>query len=51
MASSTLPWNALWSTLWDLIPSPTTDGYTSHSVDDKAEPAFSDTGILLRRTR
>lgn len=26
MASSTLPWQRLWSTLWGLIPSPTTDG-------------------------
>ena len=34
MASSTLPWNALWSTLWDLIPSPTTDGYLILALDD-----------------
>lgn len=27
MASSTLPWNKLWSIIWSLTPSPTTGSY------------------------
>jgi hypothetical protein len=34
MASSTLPWNKLWSTVWNLIPSPITDGYLILALDD-----------------
>ncbi len=34
MATSTLPWNKLWSTTWSLISSPTTDGYILLALDD-----------------
>ena len=34
MASPTLPWNKLWSTVWHLIPSPITDGYLILALDD-----------------
>nr|WP_305910371.1 transposase [Methylomarinum sp. Ch1-1]MDP4523127.1 transposase [Methylomarinum sp. Ch1-1] len=34
MASSTLPWERLWTTLWGLIPSPTTDGRLLIGLDD-----------------
>lgn len=38
MASSTLPWERLWSTLWGLIPSPTTDGRLLIALDDFINP-------------
>lgn len=38
MASSTLPWQKLWSTLWNLIPSPTTDGRLLVGLDDFINP-------------
>lgn len=34
MASPTLPWKKLWSTVWRLIPSPITDGYLILALDD-----------------
>jgi len=34
MASPTLPWEKLWSTVWRLIPSPVTDGYLILALDD-----------------
>lgn len=34
MASPTLPWKKLWSTIWRLIPSPITDGYLILALDD-----------------
>ena len=34
MATSTLPWNKLWSITWNLIPSPITDGYLILALDD-----------------
>ena len=34
MATSTLPWDKLWSTAWNLISSPTTDGYILLALDD-----------------
>lgn len=34
MATSTLPWLALWKTLWGLIPSPTTCGRIMVALDD-----------------
>ncbi len=34
MASSTLPWNKLWRTMWNLIPNPATDGRIMLVLDD-----------------
>ncbi|WP_230987965.1 hypothetical protein [Bathymodiolus japonicus methanotrophic gill symbiont] len=34
MASSTLPWAGLWKTIWELIPSPETDGRILVALDD-----------------
>lgn len=34
MGSSTLPWDKLWSTLWDLIPDPLVDGRLIVALDD-----------------
>ena len=34
MASTTLPWRALWKTLWGLIPDPTTSGRILMTLDD-----------------
>ena len=34
MASPTLPWGKLWSTVWRLIPSPITNGYLIVALDD-----------------
>jgi len=34
MGSSTLPWNRLWSALWDLIPDPLVDGRLLVALDD-----------------
>ena len=34
MATSTLPWDKLWSIIWSLIPSPTTGGYILLALDD-----------------
>ena len=34
MATSTLPWQALWKTVWGLIPSPTTCGRIMVALDD-----------------
>jgi len=38
MASSTLPWQRLWNTLWGLIPSPETDGRLLLVLDDFINP-------------
>ena len=38
MASSTLPWQGLWQTVWGLIPSPTTDGRLLIALDDSINP-------------
>jgi hypothetical protein len=38
MASSTLPWQKLWQTVWGLIPSPETDGRLLLAVDDCINP-------------
>ena len=34
MASSTLPWQKLWQTVWGLIPSPETEGRLLVALDD-----------------
>ena len=34
MASSSLPWNDLWQTVWGLIPSPETEGRLLIALDD-----------------
>ena len=34
MASPTLPWNRLWTTLWGLIPAPAVDGRILVALDD-----------------
>ena len=34
MATSTLPWDKLWSSTWSLISSPVTDGYILLALDD-----------------
>ena len=34
MATSTLPWDKLWSIVWSLTPSPTTGGYILLALDD-----------------
>lgn len=38
MASSTLPWQKLWHTVWELIPSPETDGRLLVALDDYINP-------------
>ena len=38
MASSTLPWQKLWHTVWGLIPSPETDGRLLVALDDCINP-------------
>jgi len=38
MASPTLPWNALWWTMWGLIPAPETDDRIIVAVDDSINP-------------
>src|SRR5450759_392791 len=38
MASSTLPWQKLWHTVWGLIPSPETDGRLLVVLDDCINP-------------
>lgn len=38
MASSTLPWSGLWKTVWDLIPSPQTEGRIILALDDFINP-------------
>ncbi|MBK6958769.1 MAG: hypothetical protein IPH22_10955, partial [Nitrosomonas sp.] len=38
MASSKLPWSRLWTTLWSLIPSPTTKGRLLLALDDTINP-------------
>ena len=38
MASSTLPWQKLWQTVWSLIPSPETEGRLLVALDDCINP-------------
>lgn len=38
MASPTLPWEALWRTMWGMIPAPETDGRIMVAVDDSINP-------------
>jgi hypothetical protein len=38
MASSTLPWNALWEKMWSNIPEPATDGMIITALDDSINP-------------
>jgi hypothetical protein len=38
MASSTLPWQKLWQTIWGLIPSPETEGRLLVALDDCINP-------------
>src|SRR5664279_2721062 len=38
MASSTLPWQKLWQTVWGLIPSPETEGRLVVALDDCINP-------------
>jgi hypothetical protein len=38
MASSTLPWQKLWQTVWGLIPSPETEGRLLVALDDCIKP-------------
>lgn len=38
MASTRLPWQRLWQTVWRLIPSPETDGRVLVAVDDSINP-------------
>ena len=38
MASSTLPWQKLWPTIWGLIPSPEKDGRLLVALDDYINP-------------
>ena len=38
MASSTLPWQKLWHTVWGLIPSPETNGRLLVALDDFINP-------------
>lgn len=38
MASPTLPWPSLWRTVWNLIPSPQTDGRIIVALDDFINP-------------
>ena len=38
MASSTLPWQGLWQTVWGLIPSPKTEGRILVALDDFINP-------------
>lgn len=38
MSSTTLPWKALWKTLWNLIPEPATMGRILVALDDSINP-------------
>ena len=38
MASTTLPWQTLWQTVWGLIPSPETEGCLLVALDDSINP-------------
>jgi hypothetical protein len=38
MASNKLPWDALWRTVWDIIPNPFSDGRLLIAVDDFINP-------------
>ena len=38
MATTTLPWQALWKKLWGLIPSPATEGRILVALDDSNNP-------------
>jgi len=38
MGSSTLPWKALWKTMWGLIPSPATEKRIMVALDDSINP-------------
>lgn len=38
MGSPTLPWNALWRTMWKQIPNPSTDGRIMVALDDSTNP-------------
>ena len=38
MASPTLPWFSLWRIVWNLIPSPQTDGRIIVALDDFINP-------------
>ena len=38
MASATLPWKALWKTMWSMIPEPATDGRIMVALDDSINP-------------
>jgi hypothetical protein len=38
MASSTIPWQGLWRTVWGLIPTPETDGRLLVVLDDSINP-------------
>ena len=38
MASSTLPWEGLWQSMWGMIPSPVTDGRIMVGLDDFINP-------------
>lgn len=38
MASSTLPWKALWKQMWSSIPEPATDGRIIAALDDSINP-------------
>lgn len=38
MTSATLPWRALWKTMWSMIPEPSTDGRIMVALDDSINP-------------
>ena len=38
MASSTLPWERLWQTMWSMIVNPATDGRVIVALDDTINP-------------
>ena len=50
MASSTLPWQKLWQTVWGLIPSPETEGRLLVALDDCINPKIGKTSSVARRS-
>jgi hypothetical protein len=49
MASSTLPWQKLWQTVWGLIPSPETEGRLLVALDDCINPKIGKTSSVARQ--
>ena len=47
MASSTLPWERLWQTMWGMIVNPSTDGRVIVALDDTINPKTGRRSLLV----